>query len=119
MDLTLREKMPEYGSTVAGTLTLKDVTIKNCSNSGVKSSGIVNVSGSTTIIGNKADNKDSNLRSASPVNVIDKLTGNIGIDMTDNTTGIAATGDILATDKTSVNAFSLDNNSGIQTDAQR
>ena len=95
-----------------GTLTLKDVTIKNCSNSGVKSSGIVNVSGSTTIIGNKADNKDSNLRSASPVNVIDKLTGNIGIDMTDNTTGIAATGDILATDKTSVNAFSLDNNSG-------
>ena len=95
-----------------GTLTLKDVTIKNCSNSGVKSSGIVNVSGSTTIIGNKADNKDSNLRSASPVNVIDKLTGNIGIDMTDNTTGIAATGDILATDKTSVNAFSLDSNSG-------
>ena len=95
-----------------GTLTLKDVTIKNCSNSGVKSSGIVNVSGSTTIIGNKADNKDSNLRSASPVNIIDKLTGNIGIDMTDNTTGIAATGDILATDKTSVNAFSLDNNSG-------
>lgn len=95
-----------------GTLTLKDVTIKNCSNSGVKSSGIVNVSGSTTIIGNKADNKDSNLRSASPVNVIDKLTGNIGIDMTDNTTGIAATGDILATDKTSVNAFSLDNNPG-------
>lgn len=95
-----------------GTLTLKDVTIKNCSNSGVKSSGIVNVSGSTTIIGNKADNKDSNLRSASPVNVIDKLTGNIGIDMTDNTTGIAATGDILATDKTSVNAFSLDGQSG-------
>ena len=95
-----------------GTLTLKDVTIKNCSNSGVKSSGIVNVSGSTTIIGNKADNKDSNLRSASPVNVIDKLTGNIGIDMTDNTTGIAATGDILATDKTSVNAFSLDGQRG-------
>ena len=95
-----------------GTLTLKDVTIKNCSNSGVKSSGIVNVSGSTTIIGNKADNKDSNLRSASPVNVIDKLTGNIGIDMTDNTTGIAATGDILATDKASVNAFSLDGQSG-------
>lgn len=95
-----------------GTLTLKDVTIKNCSNSGVKSSGIVNVSGSTTIIGNKADNKDSNLRSASPVNVIDKLTGNIGIDMTDNATGIAATGDILATDKASVNAFSLDGQSG-------
>ena len=95
-----------------GTLTLKDVTIKNCSNSGVKSSGIVNVSGSTTIIGNKADNKDSNLRSASPVNVIDKLTGNIGIDMTDNTTGIAASGDILATDKASVNAFSLDGQSG-------
>ena len=95
-----------------GTLTLKDVTIKNCSNSGVKSSGIVNVSGSTTIIGNKADNKDSNLRSASPVNVIDKLTGNIGIDMTDNATGIAATGDILATDKASVNAFSLDGQIG-------
>ena len=95
-----------------GTLTLKDVTIKNCSNSGVKSSGIVNVSGSTTIIGNKADNKDSNLRSASPVNVIDKLTGNIGIDMTDNATGIAASGDILATDKASVNAFSLDGQSG-------
>lgn len=95
-----------------GTLTLKDVTIKNCSNSGVKSSGIVNVSGSTTIIGNKADNKDSNLRSASPVNVIDKLTGNIGIDMTDNATGIAATGDILATDKASVNAFSLEGQSG-------
>ena len=95
-----------------GTLTLKDVTIKNCSNSGVKSSGIVNVSGSTTIIGNKADNKDSNLRSASPVNVIDKLTGNIGIDMTDNATGIAATGDILATDKASVNAFFLDGQSG-------
>ena len=94
-----------------GTLTLKDVTIKNCSNSGVKSSGIVNVSGSTTIIGNKADNKDSNLRSASPVNVIDKLTGNIGIDMTDNATGIAASGDILATDKASVNAFSLDGQS--------
>lgn len=97
-----------------GTLTLKDVTVTNCTGGGVRvtGDGKINVSGSTTIIGNKADNKDSNLRSASPVNVIDKLTGNIGIDMTDNATGIAATGDILATDKASVNAFSLDGQSG-------
>ncbi len=97
-----------------GSLTLKDVTVTNCTGGGVRATGdgTVNVSGSTTIIGNKAGNKESNLRSASPVNVIGNLTGNIGIDMTDNTTGIAATGDILATDKTSVNAFSLDGQSG-------
>ena len=95
-----------------GALTLKDVTIKNCSNSGVQSSGIVNVSGQVNITGNTAGGKESNLRSASPVNVIDKLTGNIGIDMSDNTTGIAATGGILATDKNSVSAFSLDGQSG-------
>lgn len=103
------------GITVTGgSLTLEDVTVTNCTGGGVRvtGDGKINVSGNTTIIGNKADNKDSNLRSASPVNVIDKLTGNIGIDMTDNATGIAATGDILATDKASVNAFSLDGQSG-------
>ena len=94
-----------------GALTLKDVTIKNCSNSGVQSSGIVNVSGQVNITGNTAGGKESNLRSASPVNVIDKLTGNIGIDMSDNTTGIAATGDI---DTVSVDVFSLDNNSKLK-----
>lgn len=95
-----------------GTLTLKDVTIKNCANSGVKSSGTVNVSGQVNITGNTASGNESNLRSTSPVNVIDKLTGKIGIDMTDNSTGIAATGDILTTDAASVNVFSLDGQSG-------
>lgn len=94
-----------------GTLTLKDVTITNCTGGGVRvtGDGKINVSGSTTIIGNTANGKASNLYSESPINVTGSLTGKIGVDMTGKEDKVAATGNI---DTDSVDVFSLDNNSG-------
>lgn len=94
-----------------GTLTLKDVTVTNCTGGGVRvtGDGKINVSGSTTIIGNTANGKASNLYSESPINVTGSLTGKIGVDMTGKEDKVAATGNI---DTGSVDVFSLDNNSG-------
>lgn len=94
-----------------GTLTLKDVTVTNCTGGGVRvtGDGKINVSGSTTIIGNTANGKASNLYSESPINVTGSLTGKIGVDMTGKEDKVAATGNI---NTDSVDVFSLDNNSG-------
>ena len=100
------------GITVTGgSLTLEDVTVTNCTGGGVRatSDGKINVSGSTTIIGNTANRKASNLYSESPINVTGSLTGKIGVDMTGKEDKVAATGNI---DTDSVDVFSLDNNSG-------
>ncbi len=100
------------GITVTGgSLTLEDVTVTNCTGGGVRvtGDGKINVSGSTTIIGNTANGKASNLYSESPINVTGSLTGKIGVDMTGKEDKVAATGNI---DTDSVDVFSLDNNSG-------
>lgn len=100
------------GITVTGgSLTLEDVTVTNCTGGGVRvtGDGKINVSGSTTIIGNTANGKASNLYSESPINVTGSLTGKIGVDMTGKEDKVAATGNI---DTDSVDMFSLDNNSG-------